>query len=279
MELLSAWSHRDPGRGDLNDCFAASLSALVAQRAAPMPVSDKVAAMFAAQEARNAELDRRLPEIAAKAEKERNQKLDAELAKESPRLCKDLNARDPTTILGLATNLWSGARQAKVTGVMRERLLIGAKGFSPIREELAYPFEPPLASVEEVSKRFAALRGEALRPAFDAVAMLLIFMATCLLGAHFTTWAVFDWVRVVARYLFGRYDAAVMELCVNFMFAAHAAEAAYAGALARSLGLDARSVMGWTLRTFIAGVGALGRLMRLANTTTLPGYEKCGVKY
>ena len=244
-----------------------------------MPVSDKVAAMFAAQEARNAELDRRLPEIAAKAEKERNQKLDAELAKESPRLCKDLNARDPTTILGLATNLWSGARQAKVTGVMRERLLIGAKGFSPIREELAYPFEPPLASVEEVSKRFAALRGEALRPAFDAVAMLLIFMATCLLGAHFTTWAVFDWVRVVARYLFGRYDAAVMELCVNFMFAAHAAEAAYAAHLAHSLGLDARSVMGWTLRTLLAGVGALGRLTRLANTTTLPGYEKCGVVY
>ena len=50
-----------------------------------------------------------------------------------------------------------------------------------------------------MSKRFAALRGEALRPAFDAVAMLLIFMATCLLGAHFTTWAVFDWVRVLAR--------------------------------------------------------------------------------
>ena len=244
-----------------------------------MPVSDKVAAMFAAQNARDDELDRRLPEIAAKAEKERNQKLDAEFAKESPRLCKELNARDPTTVLGLATNLWPGARQAKVTGVMRERLLIGAMGFSPIREELAYPFEPPLQSVEEVSKRFAALRGEALRPAFDAVALPLVFLAACLLGAHFTTWAVFDWVRVVARYLFRGYDAAVMELCVNFMFAAHAAEAAYAGALARSLRLDARSVMGWTLRTFIAGVGALGRLMRLANATTLPGYEKCGVMY
>ena len=207
------------------------------------------------------------------------QKLDAEFAKGSPRLCKELNARDPSTILGLATNLWAGARQAKVTGVMRERLLIGATGFSPIREELAYPFEPPLESVEEVPKRFAALRGEALRPGFDAVAMLLIFMATCLLGAHFTSWHIFDWVRVLARYLFGRYDGAVTELCVNFMFAAHAAEAAYAGALARSLGLDARSVMGWTLRTFLAGVGALGRLTRLANTTTLPGYEKCGVKY
>ena len=244
-----------------------------------MPVSDKVAAMFAAQNARDAELDRRLPEIAAKAEKERNQKLDAEFAKESPRLSKELNARDPTTVLGLATNLWPGARQAKVTGVMRERLLIGATGFSPIREELAYPFEPPLQSVDEVSKRFAALRGEALRPAFDAVALPLVFLAACLLGAHLTTWVVFDWVRIVARYLFGRYDAAVMELCVNFMFAAHAAEAAYAGALARSLGLDARSVMGWTLRTFLAGVGALGRLTRLANTTTLPGYEKCGVVY
>ena len=207
------------------------------------------------------------------------QKLDAAFAKESPRLCKELNARDPTTVLGLATNLWPGARQAKITGVMRERLLIGATGFSPIREELAYPFEPPLESVEEVPKRFAALRGEALRPGFDAVAMLLIFMATCLLGAHFTSWHIFDWVRVLARYLFGRYDGAVTELCVNFMFAAHAAEAAYAGALARSLGLDARSVMGWTLRTFLAGVGALGRLTRLANTTTLPGYEKCGVKY
>ena len=67
------------------------------------------------------------------------QKLDAEFAKASPRLCKELNARDPTTVLGLATNLWPGARQAKVTGVMRERLLIGATGFSPIREELAYP--------------------------------------------------------------------------------------------------------------------------------------------
>ena len=78
------------------------------------------------------------------------QKLDAEFAKESPRLCKELNARDPTTVLGLATNLWPGARQAKVTGVMRERLLIGATGFSPIREELAYPFEPPLESGEEV---------------------------------------------------------------------------------------------------------------------------------
>ena len=244
-----------------------------------MPVSDKVAAMFAAENTRDAELDRRLPEIAAKAEKERNQKLDADLAKASPRLCKELNARDPTTVLGLATNLWPGARQAKVTGVMRERLLIGATGFSPIREELAYPFEPPLQSVEEVSKRFAALRGEALRPAFDAVALPLVFLAACLLGAHFTSWHIFDWVRVVARYLFGRYDAAVMELCVNFMFAAHAAEAAYAGHLAHSLGLDARSVMGWTLRTFLAGVGALGRLTRLANTTTLPGYEKCGVNY
>ena len=205
--------------------------------------------------------------------------LDAEFAKASPRLCKELNARDPTTILGLATNLWAGARQAKVTGVMRERLLIGATGFSPIREELAYPFQPPLESVEEVPKRFAALRGEALRPGFDAVALPLVFLATCLLGAHFTTWAVFDWMRVLARYLFGRYAEAVMELCVNFMFAAHAAEAAYGFALARSLGLDARSVMGWTLRTFLAGVGALGRLMRLANTTTLPGYEECGVKY
>jgi len=207
------------------------------------------------------------------------QKLDADFAKESLRLCKELNARDPTTVLGLATNLWPGARQAKVTGVMRERLLIGATGFSPIREELAYPFEPPLESVEEVSKRFAALRGEALRPGFDAVALPLVFMATCLLGAHFTTWAVFDWVRALARYLFRGYASAAMELCVNFMFAAHAAEAAYAGALARSLGLDARSMMGWTLRTFLAGVGALGRLWRLANTTTVPGYEKCGVKY
>ena len=205
--------------------------------------------------------------------------LDAEFAKASPRLCKELNARDPTTILGLATNLWAGARQAKVTGVMRERLLIGATGFSPIREELAYPFEPPLQSVEEVSKRFAALRAEALRPGFDVIAIPLVFLATCLLGAHFTTWAVFDWVRRLASFLFGRYDAAVMELCVNFMFAAHAAEAAYAGALARSLGLDVSSVMGWTLRTFLAGVGALGRLTRLANTTTLPGYEKCGVMY
>ena len=207
------------------------------------------------------------------------QKLDAAFAKESPRLCKELNARVPTTILGLATNLWPGARQAKVTGVMRERLLIGATGFSPIREELAYPFEPPLESVEEVSKRFAALRAEALRPAFDASAVPLVFLATSLLGAHFTTWALFDWVRVVARYLFGRYDGAAMELCVNFMFAAHAAEAAYTAHLAHSLGLDARSVMGWTLRTFLAGVGALGRLTRLANTTTLPGYEKCGVVY
>ena len=244
-----------------------------------MPVSDKVAAMFAAQEARDAELDRRLPEIAAKAEKERNQELDAEFAKESPRLCKELNARDPTTVLGLATNLWPGARQAKVTGVMRERLLLGATGFSPIREELAYPFEPPLQSVEEVSKRFAALRGEALRPAFDAVALPLVFLAACLLGAHFTTWAVFDWMRVVARYLFGRYAKAAMELCVNFMFAAHAAEAAYCCTLARSLGLGVSSVIGWTLRTFIAGVGALGRLTRLAHATTLPGYEKCGVVY
>ena len=207
------------------------------------------------------------------------QKLDAEFAKASPQLCKELNARDPTTILGLATNLWPGARQAKVTGVMRERLLIGATGFSPIREELAYPFEPPLESVDEVPKRVAALRGEALRPGFDAVDLPLVFMATCLLGAHFTTWAVFDWMRVVARYLFGRYAKAAMELCVNFMFAAHAAEAAYCCTLARSLGLDARSVMGWTLRTFLAGVGALGRLTRLAHTTTLPGYEKCGVKY
>ena len=207
------------------------------------------------------------------------QKLDAEFAKESSRLCKELNARDPTTVLGLATNLWPGARQAKVTGVMRERLLIGATGFSPIREELAYPFEPPLQSVDEVSKRFAALRAEALRPGFDAVALPLVFLATCLLGAHFTTWAVFDWVRLLSKYLFGRYDAAAMELCVNFMFAAHAAEAAYAGALARSLGLDVSSVMGWTLRTFLAGVGALGRLTRLANTTTLPGYEKFGVIY
>ncbi len=207
------------------------------------------------------------------------QKLDAEFAKESPRLCKELNARDPTTVLGLATNLWSGARQAKVTGVMRERLLIGATGFSPIREELAYPFEPPLESVDEVSKRFAALRAEALRPGFDAVALPLVFLAACLLGAHFTSWHIFDWVRALARYLFRGYASAVMELCVNFMFAAHAAEAAYAAHLAHSLGLDARSVMGWTLRTCIAGVGALGRLTRLANTTTLPGYEKCGVKY
>jgi hypothetical protein len=207
------------------------------------------------------------------------QKLDAAFAKESARLCKELNARDPTTVLGLATNLWPGARQAKVTGVMRERLLIGATGFSPIREELAYPFEPTLESVEEVSKRFAALRAEALRPGFDTVALPLVFLATCLMGAHFTSWHIFDWVWVLARWLFGWYDVAVMEFCVNFCFAAHAAEAAYAGALARSLGLDARSVMGWTLRTFLAGVGALGRLMRLAHATTLPGYEKCGVMY
>jgi len=207
------------------------------------------------------------------------QKLDDAFAKASPQLCKELNARDPTTVLGLATNLWPGARQAKVTGVMRERLLIGATGFSPIREELAYPFEPPLESVDEVPKRFAALRGEALRPGFDAAAYPLVFMATCLLGAHFTTWAVFDWVRILAHYLFGRYDLAVTELCVNFMFAAHAAEAAYCCALARSLGLDVSSVIGWTLRTFLAGVGALGRLTRLAHTTTLPGYEQCGVKY
>mgnify|MGYP002413585304 CR=1 FL=1 len=80
-----------------------------------------------------------------------------------------------------------------------ERLRLGAPGFSPIREELAYPFEPPLQSVEEVSKRFDALRGEALRPAFDALlASQLIFLATCLLGAHFTSWQIFDWVRALA---------------------------------------------------------------------------------
>ena len=121
-------------------------------------------------------------------------------------------------------------------------------GFSPIREELAYPFEPPL-NPSRRSKRFDALRAEALRPGFDAVALPLVFLATCLLGAHFTTWHIFAWVRALARYLFRGYASAAMELCVNFMFAAHAAEAAYAGALARSLGLDARSVMGWTLRT------------------------------
>jgi hypothetical protein len=218
--------------------------------------------------------------VATMGQKDATAELDAAFAKESPRLCKELNARDPTTILGLATNLWPGARRAKVTGVMRERLLIGATGFSPIREELAYPFEPPLASVDEVPSRFAALRGEALRPAFDALlATQLVFLATCLMGAHFTSWQIFDWVRALARYLFRGYASAVMELCVNFMFAAHAAEAAYAAHLAHSLGLDARSVMGWTLRTFLAGVGALGRLTRLANTTTLPGYEKCGVVY
>ena len=32
-------------------------------------------------------------------------------------------------------------------------------------------------------------------------------------------------------------------------------------------------------RLRVRGVGALGRLTRLANTTTLPGYEKCGVMY
>ena len=148
-----------------------------------------------------------------------------------------------------------------------------------LRQGLVNPLQamPYLVALQADGSK--SIRAEALRPGFDALAIPLIFLATSLLGAHFTTWAVFDWVRVVARYLFGRYDAAVMELCVNFMFAAHAAEAAYAGALARSLGLDARSVMGWTLRTFLAGVGALGRLTRLANTTTLPGYEKCGVVY
>ena len=159
-------------------------------------------------------------------------KLDAEFAKESPRLCKELNARDPTTVLGLATNLWSGRRWSEVTGVMRERLLIGATGFSPIREELAYPFEPPLASVEEVSKRFDALRGEPCGR-LRRRRLLNRFMATCLLGAHFTTWAVFDGVRALARYLFRGYASAAMELCVNFMFAAHAAEAAYAGRRSR----------------------------------------------
>ena len=71
----------------------------------------------------------------------------------------------------------------------------------------------------------------------------------------------------------------VMELCVNLCVAVHAAEAAYCCALARSLSLDVPSVAGWTLRTFLAGVGALGRLARLAHATTLPGYEKCGVMY
>jgi hypothetical protein len=146
--------------------------------------------------------------------------LDAEFAKESARLCKELNSRDPTTILGLATNLWPGARQAKVTGVMRERLLIGAMGHSPIREELTYPFEPPLASVEEAAARVAALRADALRPGFDALSSSLsVLLATALLGAYFTEWRLFDVVRRLARSLFGRYDAAVMELCVNFCFA------------------------------------------------------------
>lgn len=206
--------------------------------------------------------------------------LDAEFAEESARLCKELNSRDPTTILGLATNLWPGARQAKVTGVMRERLLIGAMGHSPIREELTYPFEPPLASVEEAAARVAALRADALRPGFDALSSSLsVLLATALLGAYFTEWRLFDVVRRLARSLFGRYDAAVMELCVNFCFAVHAAEAAYAGVLAWSLGLEFQSVVGWSCRTFVAGVGALGRLTRIAHATTLPGYEKCGITY
>ena len=154
----------------------------------------------------------------------------------------------------------SGAGRAKrrSRASTRERLLIGATGFSPIREEPAY-LRAAATSVEEVSKRFDALRGEAPRPAFARPrAMLLIFMAACLLRAHFTTWAVFDWVRaagplLVSRVRLGRHARASTS-CLRRMRPKPPSRRR-----ARAVARPGRAVRdGLDARAFLAGVGALG---------------------
>ena len=125
--------------------------------AALMPVSDRVAAMLAAENARNAELDRRYPRDRRRGKKK--SKLDAK--RRNPRVMQGTQRARPDDGPGPPRRI-CGAGRGGVTGV-REGLLLGATGFSPIREGRPTP-RASSQSVEEVSKRFGVAR-EGARPA------------------------------------------------------------------------------------------------------------------
>jgi len=208
-------------------------------------------------------------------------KVEKALGEQSLELSRELNAADPQLILGLATLLWPGARCARVTGVMRDKLLIGAMGQSPIREELVWPLEPPLEDVDEVKPRILALRHQALAPGFDTMrAFGLLALTVALFGARYTSLHMFEGVREISRTIFGEHAQQGMEFFVHFTWSVHAAEAAYAYGVAKTnLNLPFEHALGWTLRTFLVGYGALGRLRRLHNARTLVSMETCGVTF
>lgn len=191
-------------------------------------------------------------------------------------LCKELNDAHPSLVLGLASRLWPGAREAKVTALHGDKLVLAATGWSPIREELVWPLAPPVASAAEAKARLLARRDAALAPMPDrCLAGALAGLMLPLFGAAYTDWRVFGFMRAMAAAVFGADRAALaLDLLARFTITVHAVEAGYAFHLARStLRLRASTVAGWVGLTFAFGAGGLNRLRRYTFARAMGGME------
>lgn len=195
-------------------------------------------------------------------------------------VCAELNDEDPALVLALATELWRGARSAKMTALYADKACFAAYGSdSPVRQELVMPLVPPVASGAEAKARFAAARERALGPSVDAaLAGALAAVALPLFGAAYTDWRAFGFMRAMAVTIFGDARAALaLDVLCRVTVAVHAIEAGLASSRARSLGLGPATVAGWVGLTFAFGMGALGKLRRFAKAETLPGMAGCAL--
>jgi len=196
-------------------------------------------------------------------------------------LCKELNESHPSLVLGLASRLWPGAREAKVTALHGDKLVLAATGWSPIREELVMPLAPPVASAAEAKARLLAGRESALAPMPDrCLAGALAGLMVPLFGAAYTDWRAFGFMRAMAAAVFGRHAALGLDLLARFTITVHAVEAGYAFHLARStLRLRAATVAGWVSLTFAFGAGGLNRLRRLTFARAMRGMDRSALVF
>ena len=195
-----------------------------------------------------------------------------EFAKSSDRICKHMNDDHAASVLGMAMMVWPKARRARMVALKADAVVLAAADADgSSTRSLSLPLDPPLASPGDARPRLVEIHKVALSPALDMpLAGVLAALMAVLFAAAFT-----DYLPAVTAFFAVAFpDGDCVRKLVYFTCAVHSLEALYAAYLARSLKLGAGACAGWGLAALAVGVGALNRIVPLANAKTLPKAAK-----
>lgn len=195
-----------------------------------------------------------------------------EFAKSSDRICTHMNDDHAASVLGMAMMVWPKARRARMVALKADAVVLAAADADgSSTRSLSLPLDPPLASPGDARPRLVEIHKVALAPALDMpLAGVLAALMAVLFAAAFT-----DYLPAVTAFFAVAFpDGDCVRKLVYFTCAVHSLEALYAAYLARSLKLGFGACAGWGLAALAVGVGALNRIVPLANAKTLPKAAK-----